>query len=96
VTDEDGMSAVAFDFFNEALGTVTPRINTINLTLLGMQRLNPVDLRDRFTKEEVWNPIHALPPDKAPGLDGFMTRFLQVTWPVIRPDLMAAFDASGI
>jgi hypothetical protein len=41
----------------------------------------------------VWNTIRVLPPDIAPKPDGFTTRFLQVVWPVIQPDLMAAFDA---
>jgi hypothetical protein len=40
-----------------------------------------------------WNVISSLPPDKAPGSDGFTVRFLQVTWPIIHPEIMAAFDA---
>jgi hypothetical protein len=36
VVDEDDMAAVMFNFFNEALGSVTPRSNTINLNLLGL------------------------------------------------------------
>jgi hypothetical protein len=36
--------------------------------------------------------IKSLPPDKAPGLDGFTACFLQVAWPIIHPDVMAAFD----
>jgi hypothetical protein len=34
--DEDGMVAVVFDFFNEVLGSVTPRSNTIKINLLGL------------------------------------------------------------
>jgi hypothetical protein len=37
--------------------------------------------------------IKALPPDKAPRLDDFTARLLQATWPVIRHELMSAFDA---
>jgi hypothetical protein len=33
------------------------------------------------------------PPDKALGPDGFMARFLQVAWPVIRVDIMWVFYA---
>jgi hypothetical protein len=36
--------------------------------------------------------LRSLPPDKAPGPDGFTGRFLQVTRPIIRADVMAAFD----
>jgi hypothetical protein len=51
------------------------------------------DLESRFSEEEVWSVIRALPLDKVPGSDGFTTRFVQVTWLVIRHDLMCAFDA---
>jgi hypothetical protein len=37
--------------------------------------------------------IKSLPPDKAPGPDGFTAWFLQVALSVIRPDIMRAFDA---
>jgi hypothetical protein len=34
-----------------------------------------------------------LPPDKAPGPDGFLVCLLQVAWPIIRSDLVRALDA---
>jgi hypothetical protein len=34
-----------------------------------------------------------LPPDKAPGPNGFFMHFLHVEWPIIQPDLMRALDA---
>jgi hypothetical protein len=83
VVDKDDMAVVAFDFFSEALGSVPTRFNTINLPLLGLHQLNPEGLGDKFMKEEVWTTIHALLPDKAPGLDGFTVRFCQVVWPTI-------------
>jgi hypothetical protein len=69
------------------------RTNSINLVLLDLQRIDQAGLGDRFTEQEVWNTIRALPPDKAPGPDGFVGHFLQVAWPVIRVDLVATFDA---
>jgi hypothetical protein len=41
----------------------------------------------------VLNVIHVLPPDKAPGPDGFTSRFLQSAWEIINADLMVAFNA---
>jgi hypothetical protein len=37
--------------------------------------------------------VRALPPDKTPGLDGFTAGFLQSAYPIIKGDIMAAFDA---
>jgi hypothetical protein len=70
------MVTIAFDFFNEALGIATQRSNSINLDILGLPQLNPDGLRARFMEEEVWNTIHALPPDKASEPDRFTVRFL--------------------
>jgi hypothetical protein len=36
--------------------------------------------------------INSLHLDKAPGPDGFTTRFLQSTWAIIRANIMLAFD----
>jgi hypothetical protein len=40
----------------------------------------------------VWLVIKGLEPDKAPSPDGFTTLFFQAAWPMIRHDLMSAFD----
>jgi hypothetical protein len=40
-----------------------------------------------------WPDSHSLPPDKAPGPDGFTARFLQVMWDIIKLNFMSAFDA---
>jgi len=39
------------------------------------------------TMEEVKAALDSLALDKAPGPDGFTTRFLQVCWPIIKHDL---------
>jgi hypothetical protein len=63
------------------------------MEILGLLTINLSQLNERSTEEEVWAVIKSLLPDKAPGPDGFTARFLQVAWPIIRPDIMAAFDA---
>jgi hypothetical protein len=60
---------------------------------LVLPHLNLAVQSDWFSEQEVWSVISSLPPDKAPGPDNFTTRFLQVAWPIIRPEFMAAFDA---
>jgi hypothetical protein len=69
------------------------RSTSINLELLSLPELDLSSLADRFTEDEVFQVIRALPPDKAPGPDGFTTQFLQSTWEIIREFFMAAFDA---
>jgi len=38
----------------------------------------------------VWNTIKEMPPDKAPGPDGFTGRFYKSCWTIIKNDVMAA------
>lgn len=40
--------------------------------------------------EEVWEVIKEIPPDRAPGPDGFIGIFYHRAWPVIKHDIMAA------
>jgi hypothetical protein len=64
-------AVVAFNFLDEVLGTPSARTNSINLSLPDLPHVDPSGLTDRFTKEEVWNTIWALPSSKVPGPDGF-------------------------
>jgi hypothetical protein len=43
-------------------------------------------------KKKFGGAIRALTLDKAHGPDGFMGRFLQSAWHIIRPEIMAVFD----
>jgi len=40
--------------------------------------------------EEVWNTIKGMPPDKAPGPDGFTGKFYKSCRTVIKNDVMGA------
>jgi hypothetical protein len=92
VTEESKAHAF-LDFFDGILGTPASRTSSIDLHRLGLPTINLSQLSDRFTQEEVWTVIKSLPLDKASGSDGFSACFLQVAWHIIRPDVMAAFDA---
>jgi hypothetical protein len=76
LVDESRKAEALFDFFDDVLGTLSQRHREINLDLLDLPQLNLSTLSERFTEQEVLSVIHSLPLDKAPGLDGFTTRFL--------------------
>jgi hypothetical protein len=90
---EDRKADAGFEFFDDILGALTVRASRINLGCLDLPWHDLSSLCDKFTEEEVWATICSLPPDKAPGTDGFTGRFLQVAWPIIQKDLMSALDA---
>jgi hypothetical protein len=91
---EESSKAEAIDsFFDNILGIAPERTNSINLAALEIPRANLSGLGSKFTEDEIWKIIRALPADKAPGPDGFTTRFLQSCWDIIRPDIMCAFNA---
>jgi hypothetical protein len=75
------------------MGEPAPKSCAIDLDRLDLPRLDLSQLSKCFSKEEVWNVVKSLPADKVPGPDGFMARFLQAVWPVIKGDIMRAFDA---
>jgi hypothetical protein len=83
----------AYELFNDILDIPTDPVNSLNLDLLNLPRMDLIELGDHFTKGEVMAVIWALPPDKAPGPDGFTGRFLQATWEIIRVDVMCMFNA---
>jgi hypothetical protein len=83
---EESKVEAAFDFFNGRLGEPTIRSYAINLEDLDLPQQDLSGLGNWFTEEEVWGVIRSLPPDKAPGPDGFTARFLQYTWDIVRPE----------
>lgn len=70
-----------------------PRTSTLNLEAFHHP---PIDLHRMdapISKQEVWNTIKSLPPDKVPGPDGFTGRFFKECWNTIKLDVMAVIGA---
>jgi hypothetical protein len=92
IVDDQLKVDMLFSFFDDVLGAPPSRVHDIALDGLDLPRSDLTGLGARFTEEEVWGVIKALPHDKAPGPDGFSAGFLQSAWDIIRLDLMMAFD----
>jgi hypothetical protein len=65
----------------------------MNMAALGLPSLDLQGLEMLFTEVEVAAVIRDLPPDKAPGPDGFTGLFYKVAWPIIKNEVMAAINA---
>uniref|UniRef100_A0A0A9B3W4 Reverse transcriptase domain-containing protein n=1 Tax=Arundo donax TaxID=35708 RepID=A0A0A9B3W4_ARUDO len=80
-------------FFEDLIGNAGSRERSINLDMLQLQPQDLSDLDNPFMEVEVWQTIKDLPPDKAPGPDGFTGRFYRSCWHIIKGDLMMALTA---
>lgn len=45
-----------------------------------------------FSKEEIWLALKSMEEDKAPGPDGFPTKFLLACWEVVGKDVLQVFS----
>ena len=63
----------------------------INRNELQLPSIQGGGLDNPFTEEEIWNAIKAMPPEKAPGPDGFNDIFFRACWSTIKHDILAAF-----
>ncbi|WVZ94829.1 LOW QUALITY PROTEIN: hypothetical protein U9M48_040673 [Paspalum notatum var. saurae] len=80
------------DYFKQHLGTAGARTTTLDWTSLGYHPLDLSSLEAPFTQEEIRETILSMPPDKAPGPDGFTGAFFRACWNIIKDDLTSAFN----
>ena len=92
VNDEE-MASAFFDHYDTLLGTPGTQHNLINLEALGLPSLQGSLVDHCFSEEEIWQAICDMPVDKAPGPDGFTGLFYRTAWPVIKNDILRAFQA---
>lgn len=90
---EDDKADAAFCYFETILGTSFDRTCALDFQALGLPRLDLSMLGRPFTEEEVWEVVKNMAPDKAPSPDGFTGLFYTTAWPIIKGDLIRAFDA---
>lgn len=90
-SEEAAKSELAFQYFNDILGTNFTITHDIDLDRLGVPRLELQGIDDPFSEEEVWAMVRDMPGDRAPGPDGFAGLFYKAAWPVIKSDIMVVF-----
>jgi len=81
------------DYFSAHLGSHTPRSVTFNWSALGYVPWDLSALEAPFTQDEIKETIKSMPPDKAPGPDGFTGAFFKACWDIIKDDVTAAVNS---
>jgi hypothetical protein len=92
IVDEELKAEAVFNHFDQILGTVEARSQGIDMDHVCLSHGQVLTMDHCFSEEEVWSIIRDMPPDKAPGPDGFTGWFSQMAWPVIKRDVMQALE----
>lgn len=74
------------------VGTKEQRLCTMDWPELELQRIQQDNLDPSFTEEEIWHAITQMPQEKAPGPDGFTVCFYRTCRPIIKSEVLAAFQ----
>lgn len=90
---DEAMAQAFFDHYDSTLGTHSPRTSSLNFELLDIPHIDLSSTDYCFSEEEIWRTVLDMPVDKAPGPDGFTGLFYRTAWPIIKHDIMRAFQA---
>lgn len=90
ITGQDSLAKAVDSFYTNLIGTTNDRAFSLDLATLGMPTAELSHLDAPITEEEIWEVVKNLPPDKAPGPDGFTGRFYRSCWAIVKPDFMRA------
>ena len=86
VQDHESKAGLLWTSFKNRLGVTTNLVMLFNLDSF----IDPVHYLDDviapFQHDEIYRIVRLMPPDKAPGPDGFNGLFLKKCWPFIRND----------
>lgn len=93
VVQEEQKRAIVDDYFDDILGKQNPSSAWLNFEFLGISTKDLSSCDACFTEEEIWNTVKGLPSEKSPGPDGFTGLFYKTAWPVIKHDVIHAFNS---
>jgi hypothetical protein len=89
IQDHEGKACLMWTAFKNRMGVSNGITMHFDLESLITPRDDLQDLVDPFQVEEIDNIIKRMPPDKAPGTDGFNGLFLRKCWTIIKDDFLA-------
>ncbi|XP_073358055.1 uncharacterized protein [Aegilops tauschii subsp. strangulata] len=90
--DHSSKANILHHAFKKRLNTSVPTFNPLNLESLLHTDVDFSMLEIPFSEEEIDNVIKELPPDKAPGPDGFNTNFVKHCCDIIASDFYALIE----
>ena len=88
VTDHVAKESILFEAFKERLGKANPKPMRFNLSKLLRSQVDFDSLTTPFSHAEIDAVIKDMPPDRAPGPDGFNGLFLKKCWHIISADFI--------
>ena len=89
--DQDQKIDTLWKHFNNLLGTVCRRHQTLNLDALRFDdTVDLTSLTAPVSEEEIKKALFSIHPSKVPGPDGFTGLFFRTSWELIKHDLMLA------
>ena len=87
VEDHAGKESVLFEACKTRMGQANPSPMKFNLDNLLKDEVLFATLAAPFTHNEIDAVVSAMPPDRAPGPDGFNGVFLKACWPILKEEL---------
>jgi hypothetical protein len=88
ITDHDEMAGLLWSEYKERMGKSEGIQMKFDLARLVKRVSNLQELIVPFLKEEIELVIKQMPPDRAPGPDGFNGMFLKKCWPIIQDEFI--------
>jgi hypothetical protein len=93
MVEHEHMEAAVNVHFTSVFGTTAARGVTINFNSLGISPIDLSEMGAAIGADEVLAAIRAMPPDRAPGPDGFPGAFYKSAWHIISGEVMEAIEA---
>lgn len=92
IIGQDRIATVEDDYYGALFGSTPAHGHALHLEALNLPSFDLQHLEESFTVKEVIKVIKSMPFDKAPGPDGFTTRFYATCWGIIKEDFMEALS----